>query len=434
MSCMPPLPYEKPPAGLVYPLRIPYLHVKTAVPRPREASRGISMRSTVSAVSTSILIGLTVVGVAEAQWIVDGTPICLADGDQDQPAITSDGAGGAIVVWRDRRDGNGDIYVQGIDAEGDLSFGNSVALCDLPSIQDHPAICSDEAGGAIVAWGDGRLGAADIFAQRVDGQGEVLWTVYGKAVASSNNSGPPAPAVFRDHCGGAFVIWRDGFVEANPDFSLGIQRLDADGHRILPLPYVTIPTHYPLDWTLLADGTGGGFVAWSKVVGSWPGWYAAVVQRISPAGEKLWGAEGIEVATGFATIDNVQLVSDQSEGTIVVWNVLSERYPEEIRAQRVNCDGMRVWLDNGVTVATAVSGRPRFHAVSDGVGGAVVVWVAGFDSNTSLHGQRISAAGEPLWGESAVLVATNLPRQAPAGASTAPAASSSPGRTHRKTS
>jgi hypothetical protein len=34
------------------------------------------------------------------------TPICMASYKQSSPAITSDGAGGAIITWQDYRGGN----------------------------------------------------------------------------------------------------------------------------------------------------------------------------------------------------------------------------------------------------------------------------------------------------------------------------------------
>jgi len=64
------------------------------------------------------LIGLTLVlgsvqaRLAQAQWQVDGVPICTAVNDQYSPKIISDGTGGAIIVWQDERSGSDwDMYV-----------------------------------------------------------------------------------------------------------------------------------------------------------------------------------------------------------------------------------------------------------------------------------------------------------------------------------
>jgi hypothetical protein len=54
-----------------------------------------------------------------AQWSgLGGTAISSAGGDQFSPEIVEDMAGGAIIAWTDTRNGNNDIYVQGVTAQG----------------------------------------------------------------------------------------------------------------------------------------------------------------------------------------------------------------------------------------------------------------------------------------------------------------------------
>jgi hypothetical protein len=43
-------------------------------------------------------------GVRHSSWTIDGSPICLATGDQNFPSICSDGNKGAIITWNDYRD------------------------------------------------------------------------------------------------------------------------------------------------------------------------------------------------------------------------------------------------------------------------------------------------------------------------------------------
>jgi len=49
---------------------------------------------------------------ARADWPpISGAPVCTASGAQDDAAIISDGASGAIVVWADARNGLRDTSV-----------------------------------------------------------------------------------------------------------------------------------------------------------------------------------------------------------------------------------------------------------------------------------------------------------------------------------
>ena len=40
---------------------------------------------------------------ARIRWVLDGLPLTRAAGDQSEPALVSDGEGGAIALWRDDR-------------------------------------------------------------------------------------------------------------------------------------------------------------------------------------------------------------------------------------------------------------------------------------------------------------------------------------------
>ncbi|MHA1377088.1 MAG: hypothetical protein ACTSRG_01785 [Candidatus Helarchaeota archaeon] len=47
---------------------------------------------------------------------------------------------------------------------------NGTPICTRSGSQEHPRICSDESGGAIIAWTDG-----DIYAQRINSTGHIQW-------------------------------------------------------------------------------------------------------------------------------------------------------------------------------------------------------------------------------------------------------------------
>src|SRR5262245_25471795 len=99
-------------------------------------------------------------------------PVCTAPNVQNNPVTVSDGAGGAIVAWHDTRNGADlDIYVQHVLASGatDPAWpADGLAVCTLANQQAYPAIVSDGAGGAIVTWQDRRGGTYyDIYAQHV---------------------------------------------------------------------------------------------------------------------------------------------------------------------------------------------------------------------------------------------------------------------------
>jgi hypothetical protein len=116
--------------------------------------------------------------VGEELWTEGGAAVCSLEQHQDVPYIVGDGAGGAIVAWRDARDYEMDIYAQRMSSTGAaLWTQNGVPICLAPTSQSVGGMVGDGTGGAIVIWADSRFSMMDpdIFAQRVDGAGNGVW-------------------------------------------------------------------------------------------------------------------------------------------------------------------------------------------------------------------------------------------------------------------
>jgi len=141
-------------------------------------------------------------------WIPNDTVICNATNDQEMLQICSDGSGGVINVWVDNRSGTDqDIYVQRINSTGDVQWTlNGEEVCTANFIQYDPQICSDGAGGAIIAWTDNRggTGYSDIYAQRINSDGIVLWRNNGTVISNATDD-QFYPAMCDDGNGGAII-------------------------------------------------------------------------------------------------------------------------------------------------------------------------------------------------------------------------------------
>jgi hypothetical protein len=141
--------------------------------------------------------------------VSNGVGICTVTGNQTTHYITSDGSGGAIVVWQDDRSGMNDIYAERVDGSGaKLWAASGVAICTAPLDQLNPKLTSDGSGGAVITWQDGRMGTYDIYAQRVDASGSVKWALDGVAICAAD-SNQTYPELTLDGAGGAIVTWQD---------------------------------------------------------------------------------------------------------------------------------------------------------------------------------------------------------------------------------
>lgn len=175
------------------------------------------------------------------------------------PSIASDGAGGAIVVWQDRRSGlYTDIYAQRVNASGAVQWtADGVAVCAGPFDQVHPQIVPDGAGGAIFTRWDGAT-YNSLYAQRVNASGVVQWMTDGVVLCTA---GAYDPAIVADGAGGAIVAWYQSDVD---NFNIYAQQVNASGVVQWTENGVAICTarggqRYH---RIVSDGAGGAIIAW----------------------------------------------------------------------------------------------------------------------------------------------------------------------------
>jgi transposase len=318
-------------------------------------------------------------------WGANGVPICLEIGEQDYPVIASDGAGGAIICWHDSQSaGQFDIYARRVDTSGKVLWtNNGVAVCSEIGNQMYPEITSDGVGGAIIVWLDRREGGVDhIYAQRVDGSGALMWTANGVAVCKATGV-RWYPKLASDGAGGAIITWYDW--RANTGYAVYVQRVDTFGAPLYENGVVICAhTVSPFDhWApaISADGAGGAIVIWQDVRNvETIGIYA---QRVSASGSPSWVANGIAVSASAGSQERLSITSDGAGGAITCWTD-HRSGNHDIYAQRMDPSGHSLWAADGSAVCTA-SGVQKYSVITQsGVGGAIICWQdvrSGLDSD-----------------------------------------------------
>jgi hypothetical protein len=331
-----------------------------------------------------------------AGWTINGAPVCVYSGDQTFPVACSDGAGGVIVAWEDRR-GYPDIYAQRLDENGRRVWAvDGLAICTASYGQLGPRICSDGAGGAIIAWTDPRAGnVRDIYAQRVAHDGTILWTANGVAVCSE-----PAHQHLNDICadgfGGAILVWQDERTSASYD-DVYCQRIDADGNVLWSAGGVALCTGGTLkEWLRVApDGSGGGIFTWIN-------WTTADIyaQRVNAAGNTVMEANGRAICSASGLEYEPEIVPDGAGGAIISWTDHRDWY--DIYVTRIDGLGNNLWAQNGVQLTVDPGGEVngwQHHGrlCGDGAGGAIVAWVDQRNDDYDLYAQRVNEWGVAQW-------------------------------------
>jgi hypothetical protein len=312
--------------------------------------------------------------------------------ERDIPGVDQvipDGSGGVIIAYN--------ASVLKIDAEGNLPWGEDGVSLDL-GLSD---IASDNSGGIIVI----SYAVGNICAQRVNSGGNILWQTGGVEVCGIRGG---EAQVVSDGSGGAiiayerYIPWGDG-KQGNRDVDIYAQRIDAEGNILWGpdgVPVCVEPT-LSYDPAIIDDGAGGAIVFFVTHLPIGDYHYSAIhAQGIDADGHKLW-AEDVQVWEGAC----FSVISDGSGGAISMW---CDEKESEVRVQRLDSMGRKLWGPEGTTL-TFRDLYELERAISDGCGGVLISWrsvkFTGEEvSQVSYYVQRVDAEGNVVWGDDGILL------------------------------
>ena len=342
------------------------------------------------------------------EWIpAENSPVCTAENAQYFPVLTTDGNDGVIVTWRDGRNSNYDIYAQRVDKNGDMVWTpDGIAVCDHDASQSAPVIVSDLNGGAIIVWGDTRNGndTQDGFAQRVNANGEKLWVPDGVSVCTDPTLQDDFTAI-TDGNGGVIVVWED-WRSGNQD--IYSQKLSSEGKVLWKEKGIAVFSGEgdQYDPAIISDGEGGAIIVWWDI--SPPDWniYA---QRIDSNGNSVWETPN-PVCTAQGNQGAPTIVSDGNGGAFCIWadyrNDTNFITTAQLYAQHISADGNVLWEKDGIPMCDLHVNQQQQNCVSDGKGGFIVVWWDDRDVFADIYAQRVNIDGKILWDKEGIPICT----------------------------
>ena len=329
----------------------------------------------------------------DVQWVPGGVAISTENDTQGSPQICSDEDGGAIITWNDKRNGlYYDIYAQRINSTGSVIWDvNGTEISTAIESQTVPQITSDGTGGAIITWSDYRSGSNyDIYVQRINSTGNVKWIANGTSI-SSESGNQYFPQITSDGAGGAILTWED---LRGADSDIYAQRIDSTGNVMWNANGTAISTAYNDQWypQITSDGAGGAIITWSDYRTGTN--YDIYAQRINSTGNVMWFANGTEISTAGDNQEVPQICSDGAEGAIITWTDFRNGNNYDIYAQKINSTGSLKWIINGIAVNGAEEDQEAPQISDDGEGGAIITWEDSRDIWGDIYAQRVSSAGE----------------------------------------
>jgi len=311
---------------------------------------------------TAVVVFFGLPPAACAQWTSDPyhgmVTVCNAPSNQWRPLVCSLAGGRAFICWVDDRPQMFEflVYYQVLDACGNpLLQQNGITIVEgdwfttLGSDKSKDVVTPDGIGGCILVFTDGRDGSPDLYGQRFDSLGTPLW-------------GPT---------GLPLLIWPGPANE---------------------IVYAK---------SLAADSLGNFFV--SCVVTSGGDFNEMYAQKFRADGSVLWGPIGAAIRVQMSPDDNGGdaqcTVADMAGGIIDVW-VDCRWYDPMLFVQHLDANGNPLLPINGVLVLNT-SGQTfaRYlldDAVPDGQGGGV--WACANDYLQNwFYLFRLNGQGHTLW-------------------------------------
>lgn len=404
-------------------------------------------------------------------WVANGIPIANGTGDESYNTMWSDGTGGFIIgyvyalsgaeelyvkrfsgdgqmvwtqplrlsfseakqnkikmspidnssfvfTWMDYRRINPDIYAQRVDLNGNILWPDPTivytdSLATLPAPQENPRIVQTTDNGVIIVWEDKRNDSVDpdLFAQKINLTGQRLWNLDGVPLAVSD-FGQRGPRMTADTNGGCFVVWDDSRNGNTPNVDIYAQHLSSAGSPFWIAngqAVCTAPNEQ--SGSLIKLAGNNLFVNWMDYRN---GSVGINYQVLNLSGAAQLTENGVQVfwgLSGDASVEQKILLLPRQNDSVVIWQ--DTRFANlgyQIFYQIINSDGSVQLETNGRAVTTLTGTDQTFpSAVVLPDNKIAIVWKEKRTNNPKIYGQLIDATGNRLWGDTGMAITDNEP-------------------------
>ncbi len=267
-----------------------------------------------------------------------------------------------------------------------------------------PQVVTAADNSAFLVWPDfGNDYHAILLAQRVTPDGNFIWNT--PALIVSSVQFPYTYAPFRNQRmvatpDSAFIIvWEDYYI--NPDWAdLYAQKLDLNGNRLWAVngvPYAVGDNHQ-YETRLVSDLAGGCYVAWQDMSGVNTYTHTVLAQHLLSDGSSGWQANGMPLST--ATGDQREPLVRFSNGFVYISWMSDFVETPGITYQMLTPGGTQLLEAGGRSLIQGISGSVLQQSVKlfSRPGGSILTWVD--DRHTyndrRLYFQFLDAGGTPL--------------------------------------
>ena len=169
---------------------------------------------------------------------------------------------------------------------------------------------------------------------------------------------------------------------------------------------VCVQQNDQLDARIVTDGRGGAIITWLDFRNDGTQTFGDIFsQRMDKNGIAKWTAGGVAICTDPSSQTSPTIVEDGNGGAIIAWNEWRNG-DRDIYAQKIDSSGVVQWTANGVSVVAKTSQQQDPKIISDGAGGAIIVWQDSVNGAFDIYAQRLSSSGATMWAANGSAICT----------------------------
>lgn len=341
-----------------------------------------------------------------AQWSNDPSvnlTVCDTTGEQALAKIAVTSIGETYISWFDNRSGNYAVYLQRLDQAGNKMWDtNGLLVSGNPqssSLVDYELIVDSDDNAVIVFTDTRNAGNLNVFAYRISPSGDFLWGANGVSLSTSTDY-QPNPRVTQTTDGNFVVAW---IVAVNP-FKVALQKLSPAGNKLwgndpILLSSVTVGYNHPF---VVPTDSNGVLVLHTEVTGNFPAQTVKLrATKVSENGTVSWMTSIQDLGT-IAAFTVPKVYSDKNNGAIIAWH--DDRDLNNLQSafvQRISSSGDLYFPVDGAEVST-LAGNHKFNPVASIDPITEEVYVFWRETNSTqnqngITGQKVSINGTRQW-------------------------------------
>jgi hypothetical protein len=344
-----------------------------------------------------------------AQWANCGI---LVDGHSQDTWITDydmkvDAQDCAIIAVNDTRtDPNRNIYAYRVNSEGQMLWGaDGLTLSDNNDFEPGPLIAVTSGGNVAFAWQEAQSTRSVINVRKVTAMGADVWNPSTITMSIPSGYGLSIPRIVAADSDAVIVEY---LVQTGPNFmsprDIYVQKFDSMGTALwgdgLPISVVG-QLGIQMFPDLMADGAGGAYCYWYDAHDN--NHHHVYVQHILHDGTMAWTINGVQASMSSTEIEmSPTLARVPGTGDVMLFYMTAN--PDQtlwgLGGQKIDSTGQRIWTDDGYDYAT-LNGQQRFDVLAlPEANGATVVYfefTPGSAVNLLVKGFRVDAEGNAAW-------------------------------------